>query len=96
MIVKLRRVVFRHTAGPYPGLAQILGLMSDDGVGFIHTGEYRPFTPNSGTGDILAAIPMPPDGRWSKGMRLKSTDRYVLYQESLVQAAPDVAQEPAA
>lgn len=97
MLLKTRRVVYVHTAGPYPGLRQILGLISDDGVQFLHTGEFRPFTPQSGTGDVLAAVQMCPDGRWSKGMRLRSTDRYALFQEKCVQpAVVATPEEPAA
>jgi hypothetical protein len=77
----LRRIVYIHTAGPYAGLRQILGLSAPEGVLFLHTGELRA---HSGPPpDVLAPIAMPPDGRISAGMRLKSTDRYVLYQERL-------------
>lgn len=97
MTLKPRRLVYRHTAGPHPGLVQILGFVTDEGVAYLHTGEFRPFGPQSGTGDILQPVQMAPDGRWSKGMRLAGNDRFVLYQEVCVQPAPAAAvQEPAA
>lgn len=79
----IRRVVYRHTAGPYPGLRQIMGLADARTVVFLHSGEAR--TLEAGMPDRMAAVAMWPDGRASKGMRLKSTDRYVLYQESPVE-----------
>lgn len=78
--------MLRHTAGPYPGLRQICGSFSLEDT----EGGRIP--------DILPAYPSPPmalwpDGRLAKALRLKSTDRYVLYQEQ----APEARQEaPAA
>lgn len=70
----IRRVVLRHTAGPYPGLCQIVGVFSADDA---EQGRIP---------DILPAHPSPPmalwpDGRLTKALRLKSTPTYVLYQE---------------
>lgn len=85
---RLRRVVYRHTAGPYPGLRQIVGLMTPEGVQFLHTNPPfgRAFGPD-GKGDRLEPIPMWPDGRLSAGLRLKTTDRWVMYQESPLEVA---------
>ena len=82
----MRRVIYQHTRGPWKGVHQIIALELRDtpqGVGrlgYLHTREIRALEPGP-MPDRLAAIPMTPDGRQSKGMRLKSTDRYVLYQE---------------
>jgi hypothetical protein len=81
----MRRIVYRHTAGPYPGLHQILALelRGEGGTGalfYLHTGEQRALEPGP-LPDRLAPIPMCPDGRMAKGMRLKTSDKWVLYQE---------------
>ena len=81
--VRMRRIVYRHTAGPYPGLRQILAVASNEYLDYLHTRERRSLDPGP-LPDMLAPVPMWPDGRMSKGMRLKSTDTYVLYQEHLM------------
>jgi hypothetical protein len=80
-----RRIVFRHTHGPYPGLRQIIGLFtkSDAELGRIP--------------DVIPAHPAPPqpvwpDGRLAKALRLRSTETYVEYVEQVV----DAVVEPAA
>lgn len=89
MIRDFRRIIFRHTHGPYPGLRQIVGLFtsSDAELGRIP--------------DVLPAHPAPPaplwpDGRLAKALRLRSTETYVLYTEQAVEAAPEAAREDAA
>lgn len=74
-----RRLVYRHTAGPYAGLDQIVGYVNETHFVYLLQREARPHT--GPVPDKLKAIPMFPDGRMAKGMRLKTTDRYVLYQE---------------
>jgi hypothetical protein len=71
----IRRVILRHTAGPYPGLRQILGVV--EGVGELP--------------DILRDIVIRPSGRPATAMRLRSTRRYVLYQEVAPAATQGVA-----
>lgn len=71
-----RRIVLAHTAGPYPGLRQILGV----------------FNAHDSVPDILPAYPapaisLPPDGRLGKALRLRSNDKYVLYQEQAGEVA---------
>lgn len=75
----MRRIVFRHTAGPYPGLRQITAIATDTSIMYLHSGVVRAH--EGPLPDKLAAHPMWPDGRMARGMRLKSTDTYVLYQE---------------
>lgn len=60
-----RRLCVRHTAGPYPGLTQIIGLVKTD----------KPLP------EMLTGVAMSPDGRKAKVMRLRTTDKYALYQE---------------
>lgn len=72
----IRRIVLRHTAGPYPGLRQIVGVI--DKVGELP--------------DILPAPSEPPANLWpddreARALRMKSTDRYVLYQEQVTDKA---------
>ena len=72
----MRRIVLTHMAGPYPGLRQIIGTFSADDAEM----DAIP--------DVLPAYPAPPcplwpDGRLAKALRLKSTDKYVLYQEQV-------------
>lgn len=76
----IRRLVVRHTAGPYPGLRQIIGLVKDAGVEYFHTGQFRPWG-GAGNGDVLNQVQLWPEGRLANLMRLRGDDRYVLYQE---------------
>jgi hypothetical protein len=78
----IRRIVVRHTAGPYPGLRQIIGAMTETGVQYFHTGESRPFG-GGGNGDTLNQVRLWPDGRVGLLMRMKSNNRYALYQEQV-------------
>lgn len=81
----IRRIVLRHTAGPYPGLRQIIGVMSDTAVQYLHTGEIRPFGP-AGNGDTLNRVQCWPDGREATLLRMKGNNRYCLYQEQVARA----------
>jgi hypothetical protein len=76
----IRRIVVRHTVGPYAGLRQIIGVMNETAVQYFHTGEVRPFGP-AGNGDTLNKVLMWPDGREALLMRMKGNNRYALYQE---------------
>jgi hypothetical protein len=86
-MIMTRRIVYQHTRGPWVGLRQILAVTFEGNehtsphLGYLHTGEVRAleFGPLP---DRLAPVAMPPDGRLSKGMRLKSSDKYVLYLEA--------------
>lgn len=70
----MRRVVFLHKNGPYPGLYQIIGLIPN------HDEAPSPeVLPAPGTGMHIQAWP---DGRKVRAMRLNSTERYVLYLEA--------------
>lgn len=71
----IRRIVVRHTAGPYAGLRQILGVTDSE------PGELPDILP--GPGEVA---PMFPDNRPARALRLKSTNRYVLYQEQVAAA----------
>jgi hypothetical protein len=74
----IRRVVLVHTAGPYPGLRQILGLTPDfvDSAGCLP--EVLPQHP-------APAVALPPDGRFGKALRVHSNDKYVVYAEKPVE-----------
>jgi hypothetical protein len=78
----IRRIVYRHTRGAYPGLRQILALASeeDNSLRYLHTGEVRRLEVGP-LPDRLAAVQLPFDGRIGRGMRLKTSDKYVVYQE---------------
>jgi hypothetical protein len=81
----MRRIVYLHTAGPWIGLRQILGGEFREGQSpgslvYFHTGETKALAAGP-LPDRLAPVQMAPDGRVSKGMRLKTTDKYVLYVE---------------
>ena len=76
----MHRIVYQHTTGPYPGLRQILAVTSDTAIHYLHTGEQRTLDPGP-LPPCLAPVTMWPDGRMAIGMRLKTNDRYVLYQE---------------
>ena len=78
----MRRIVYRHTAGPYPGLRQILALEGEQQLLYLHTGDMRILDAGP-LPDRLAPVALWPDGRLSKAMRLKTTDTYVVYQEVL-------------
>jgi hypothetical protein len=81
----MRRLVYLHSAGPYVGLRQIVGVVDDSFI-YYDTGaraEMRSLEPGSPLPDKLAAIEMLPDRRLAKAMRLKSTDTYALYKESV-------------
>jgi hypothetical protein len=82
-----RRVFVRHTAGPYPGLLQMVGLLvqGDDGaeVRRVDNGVVLPLARG---GDVLNGQQLGPDGRISNLLRLRSTDRWVLYQEAVAAA----------
>lgn len=86
-LVDIRRIVAIHTSGPYPGLRQIIGVMNDVAVQYLHTGEVRPFGP-AGNGDTLNKVLMWPDGRECTLLRLKGNTRYALYQEQRVASSP--------
>lgn len=87
----VRRIVYRHTAGPYPGLRQILGIeIRQDAnlpgqLTWLHTGVVMSLEPGP-MPDKLVAIPLQPDGRHSKALRLVSKPGYSIYQESPVDA----------
>jgi hypothetical protein len=68
----IRRLVLRHTAGPYAGLRQIIGLTDKA------PGELPDILPGPGEVGVLW-----PDNRPARALRLLSTDRYVLYQEQV-------------
>lgn len=72
----IRRIVLRHTAGPYAGLRQIIGCFGGD----VEIPEVIPAHPQG-------PAPLWPDGRLAKALRLKSTDRYVLYTEQIADEA---------
>lgn len=74
----IRRVVLLHTAGPYPGLRQIIGLFEG-----ADTAPSPEVLPAPGTG---MALTMWPDGRHARALRLKATPKFVLYQERPVEA----------
>jgi hypothetical protein len=82
----IRRIFLRHTTGPYPGLVQMIGVFTAENA---EMGQIP---------DVLPPHPQPPaalwpDGRLGKALRLKSTDRYVMYQEQAGEAVAD-ASEP--
>ena len=70
----IRRVVLCHTAGPYPGLRQIIGVFTADDAAMGRIPEVLPAHPQE-------AARLWPDGRLAKALRLHSTDRYVMYTE---------------
>jgi hypothetical protein len=72
-----RRVVIVHTAGPYPGLRQIIGL-----IPLSDAAPAPEVLPPPGTGMAMALWP---DQRGARALRLRSTERYVLYQERPVE-----------
>lgn len=82
----IRRIVYQHTRGPWIGLSQILAMeirktpQGRGKLGYLHTGKLRDLDPGP-MPDRLAPVAMQPDGRMAKGMRLKTTDKYVVYQE---------------
>ena len=82
----MRRIVYRHTAGPYVGLRQILGvevrktLQGPGHLLLLHIGEWMALDPGP-MPDVIQPIPLFPDMRMAKGMRLRTSDKYVLYQE---------------
>ncbi len=78
-VPSFRRLVYRHTAGPHAGLDQIVGFVDQKHFVYLLQREARPH--KGPVPDKLSAIPMWPDGRMAKAMRLKTTDRYVMYQE---------------
>lgn len=82
MELNIRRIVVRHTAGPFPGLRQIIGVMTDTAVEYFHTGQVRPFGP-AGNGDTLNQVQLWPDGRVATLLRMKGNNRYALYQEQV-------------
>ncbi len=84
----IRRVLLRHTTGPYVGLRQCIGLMFNTGIYYFHTGESRPFGPN-GNGDTLNKVMLWPDGRVATLLQLKATNAYVLYQEQTSNEKPE-------
>lgn len=63
-----RRIILRHTAGSYPGLRQIVGLWEAETE---LPDRLAPFWV------VMEGVPV----RQCRGMRLASTDRYVLFQE---------------
>jgi hypothetical protein len=78
----IRRIVYRHTRGDYAGLRQILALADEDTnlLTYLHTGEAR-MLERGPLPDKLAPVALPFDGRIGRGMRLKTSDKYVMYQE---------------
>jgi hypothetical protein len=65
----IRRVILRHTGGPYPGLRQILGTVE---------GAEVPGRLESGNGQVLAFWP---DFRTGAAVLVAAEQRYVTYQE---------------
>jgi hypothetical protein len=80
VISNIRRIVLRHTAGPYAGLRQIIGVFSADDAEMGRIPEVIPAYPQG-------PAPLWPDGRLAKALRIKATDRYVLYQEQVADEA---------
>jgi hypothetical protein len=81
----IRRIFLRHTTGPYPGLVQMIGVFTAENA---EMGQIP---------DVLPPHPQPPaalwpDGRLGKALRLKSTDRYVMYQEQAGEAVADAGE----
>jgi len=81
----VRRIFYQHTTGPYVGLRQLVAMemrheQGHGALGYIATGEIRTLEPGP-MPDRLKAAPMFPDGRMAKAMRLKTTDKWVLYRE---------------
>lgn len=72
----IRRIVLRHTAGPYPGLRQIIGLFTAEDADLGRIPEVIPAHPQG-------PAPLWPDGRLAKALKLKTTDRYVVYTEQV-------------
>lgn len=64
--------MFAYTAGPLAGLRQIVGVF-DEGDSVPEKMPAHPDPP----------APVWPDGRLARFLRLKSTDRYVLYSEGV-------------
>ena len=81
----MRRIVYQHTAGAYPGLRQILAVETEhEGTPvlvYLHSNEGRRLDPGP-LPDRLAPIKMPFDGRKAAAMRLKTSDKWVLYVEA--------------
>lgn len=79
----------QHAAGPYAGLRQIVGVFTAEDSQAGRIPDVMPHHPNP---------PMPwwPDGRLAKALRLKSTDRYVLYTEQVVAGSVASQEAPAA
>lgn len=74
-----RRLVYRHTRGPWAGIDQIVGYVTPKDFTYLTVRERRAH--KGPVPDVLTAVEMSPDGRESRGLRLKTTDRYVHYQE---------------
>jgi len=74
-----RRLVYQHTRGPWKGIRQIVGLVTDKAFLYVTCAEARPH--RGPVPEKLKAVPMSPDGRMGKGAALKTTDKYVLYLE---------------
>ncbi len=70
MDTTIRRVVLRHTGGPYPGLYQILGTIDSTG------GVLPDVLPQAG-----ALAPLWPDGRLASARKRTTQPRWVLYEE---------------
>ncbi len=79
----IRRIVYCHTRGDYVGLRQILALADDELniLTYLHTREARALDMGP-LPDRLAPVAVLVGGdRRSRAMRLKTSDKYVLYQE---------------
>lgn len=73
-MIAIRRIVIQHTAGPYPGLRQIVGVFTAQDSEQGRIPDVLPAYP-------AAPQPLWPDGRLARALRLKSTETYVLYTE---------------
>lgn len=74
-----RRLVYRHTRGPWTGIDQIVGYVTPTDFIYLTARERR--SHKGPVPDVLAEVEMSPNGRESRAMRLKTSDRYVHYQE---------------
>lgn len=78
-VPEFRRLIYRHTRGSWAGIDQIVGIATPRGFFFLTTREVKGH--EGPAPDKMSVTQMMPDGREAKGLRLKSTDRYVMYQE---------------
>lgn len=78
-----RRLIYRHTRGAWAGIDQIVGVVTANHFIYLTVREAR--SHQGPVPDVLSEVPMMPDGRESRALRMKTTNRYVLYQEELVE-----------